>query len=50
MMFNYIKINNINPDYILKLHTKTHTEKWRKTLIKPLVDRKIYLNLKMNYS
>ena len=38
MMLQYLKINNIKPDYILKLHTKTHTEKWRKALIRPLVD------------
>jgi glucosamine-phosphate N-acetyltransferase len=46
IMLNYIKINNINPDYILKLHTKTHTEKWRKTLIRPLVDNENLLRFK----
>lgn len=37
-ILEYIKENNLKPDFILKLHTKTHTEQWRKTLIKPLVD------------
>ena len=45
-MLEYLKKNNINPDYILKLHTKTHTEKWRKALIRPLVDNENLLKFK----
>lgn len=36
-ILKYIKENNLNPHFILKLHTKTHTDNWRKTLIKPLI-------------
>ena len=45
-MLEYIDHNKINPDYILKLHTKTHTEKWRKGLIEPLVDNYNLIKLK----
>ena len=46
IMLEYINNNNIDPDYIIKLHTKTHTEKWRKILIEPLVDHNNLTKLK----